>query len=507
MTEYTSSRDNSSTSSGPNHTTAGIDTTHVDIKDPEKQFAAQVPFPMQTVPEPQVPLQPGANASLALTATAGDDKDTDPFRHLPENEASVLRRQLEIPDVAISYFTLYRYATRMDLVVIAISSICSIAAGAALPLMTIVFGSLAGTFQQFAYNEIGPDQFTHNIDHLTLYFVYLAIGTFVTVYISIVGFIYTGEHMSGKIREHYLASILRQNIGYFDKLGAGEITTRITADTNLVQEGLSEKVGLTMTALSTFVTAYVIGYIKYWKLTLILTTTIVAIVLVMAGLGIFFLKFNKLSLSSYAEGGTVVEEVISSVRNAVAFGTQRKLANEYDKHLAQAEIAGYRTKVLAGSLLGAMMCIMYFTYSLAFWLGSHYIRQGESTLEAVLTILLSIMIGAFSLSNVVPMLQAFTTGTAAAAKIFATIERVSPLDPASTEGRKLEHLDGMVELRNIKHIYPSRPEVVVMTVSIWWSRPERRLRWSVRLDLERVRLLAWWSVSTTLLVAKFSWTA
>ena len=69
----------------------------------------------------------------------------------------------------------------------------------------------------------------------------------------------SGEHISAKIREHYLESCMKQNIGFFDKLGAGEVTTRITADTNLIQDGISEKVGLTVSALSTFLSAFVIG--------------------------------------------------------------------------------------------------------------------------------------------------------------------------------------------------------------------------------------------------------
>lgn len=52
---------------------------------------------------------------------------------------------------------------------------------------------------------------------------------------------------------------MRQNIGFFDKLGAGEVTTRITADTNLIQDGISEKVGLTLSAIAMFVSAFVIG--------------------------------------------------------------------------------------------------------------------------------------------------------------------------------------------------------------------------------------------------------
>ena len=70
--------------------------------------------------------------------------------------------------------------------------------------------------------------------------------------------------------------------------------------------------------------------------------------------------------------------------------------------------------------------------------------------------------GSFALGNVAPNAQAFTTSVAAAGKIFNTIDRISPLDPSSTKGNKIEHVEGVVELKNIKHIYPSRPEVVVM---------------------------------------------
>ena len=283
-----------------------------------------------------------------------------------------------------------------------------------------------------------------------------------TIYICTVGFIYTGEHIAGKIREHYLAAILRQNIAFFDKLGAGEITTRITADTNLVQDGISEKIALTLTAMATFVTAFVIGFIKYWKLTLILSSTVFAIVTIMAAGSTFIIKYNKQSLESYALGGTVAEEVISSVRNATAFGTQDKLARQYDTHLVEAEIWGKKLKIILAIMISGMMGVVYLNYGLSFWMGSRYIVDGQMTLSEVLTIMLAIMIGAFSLGNVAPNAQAFTTSVAAASKIYDTIDRISPLDSASEEGDKLEHVEGNVELKDIKHIYPSRAEVLVM---------------------------------------------
>ena len=176
----------------------------------------------------------------------------------------------------------------------------------------------------------------------------------------------------------------------------------------------------------------------------------------------FIVKFNKKSLESYALGGTVAEEVISSIRNATAFGTQEKLAKQYDKHLIQAEYWGARVKMILACMLGGMFLIIYLNYSLAFWQGGHFLIDGETSLSSVLTILLAVMLGSFSLGNVAPNFQAFTTAVSASAKIYNTIDRTSPLDPTSDVGEKLPYVEGTVELRHIKHIYPSRPEVVVM---------------------------------------------
>ena len=164
--------------------------------------------------------------------------------------------------------------------------------------------------------------------------------------------------MTQKIREHYLAAIMRQNIAFFDKLGAGEITTRITSDTNLVQDGISQKIGLTLTAFATFVTAFVIGFIKYWRLTLILTSSMFAIVFIMGGGSTFIIKNNKKSLASYALGGTIAEEVISSIRNTTAFSTQDKLARQYDVHLTEAEKYGFKVKRTLAVMIAGLMGIV-----------------------------------------------------------------------------------------------------------------------------------------------------
>ena len=98
---------------------------------------------------------------------------------------------------------------------------------------------------------------------------------------------------------------------------------------------------------------------------------------------------------------------------------------------------------------------------LTIWLGAKYLLAGEVTLPKILSVLLAILIGAASAGGVAPNAQAISSASAASSKIFNTIDRVSPVDSASLDGETLDNVKGKVELRNIMHIYPSRPGSVV----------------------------------------------
>jgi ATP-binding cassette subfamily B (MDR/TAP) protein 1 len=262
--------------------------------------------------------------------------------------------------------------------------------------------------------------------------------------------------------------------------GAGEITVKITSDTNQVQNAVSEKVGITLMALAMFVSAFVIGvsflclffcslltlppiqFVKAWKFTFILISTVVAMTLVMGIGSTLFLRFYAKALAANGVGGTVAEEVLSSIRNAVAFGTEEKLARNFDVHLGISEHWGKRTRISLGLTIGGIISVNYLNFGLAFWQGGEFILRGEEDVSSILTTLLSIMLGAFALAGVAPNANFFQSGTAAAKKIFATIDRVSPLDPTSDDGEKLDAVTGTIELRNVKFIYPSRPAALVL---------------------------------------------
>ena len=169
---------------------------------------------------------------------------------------------------------------------------------------------------------------------------------FASTYIYMVIWIRTSEVAAKRIRENYLRSILRQDVAFFDNVGAGEVATRIQTDTHLVHQGISEKVPVAFSLISAFFTGFALAYARSWKLSLAVSSIIPCIAITGALMNIFMSKFKREQLVHIAEGGSLAEEVISTIRTAQAFGTQKILAAMYDIYLFKTHALGSKLALI-----------------------------------------------------------------------------------------------------------------------------------------------------------------
>ena len=109
-------------------------------------------------------------SKLDSKVAKGDgSEEQDPYRHLSPEEMAIVKRQLDIPEVNLGYWDLFRYADGMDKFLLISAGLAAIAAGAILPLMTVVFGSLSGVFQKYTLHQMPPDEFQDKLNSYTLY--------------------------------------------------------------------------------------------------------------------------------------------------------------------------------------------------------------------------------------------------------------------------------------------------------------------------------------------------
>ena len=143
-------------------------------------------------------------------------------------------------------------------------------------------------------------------------------------------------------------------IAYFDDLGAGEVATRIQTDCHLVQEGTSEKVALCVQFIATFITGFVLAFVRGPRLAGALSAILPVIVITGGCMMAYMSRYNQASLDSTAKAGTLAEEVVGSIRTIHAFGTVNVLKVNFEKYMMAMKKAGKSGSVGEATGLGVM---------------------------------------------------------------------------------------------------------------------------------------------------------
>ncbi|KAF8320495.1 P-loop containing nucleoside triphosphate hydrolase protein [Clavulina sp. PMI_390] len=368
----------------------------------------------------------------------------------------------KLPDV--SFFQLFRFSTRLEVTLNIIGALAALLAGASQPFLSLFFGRLTNSFVNFgiASQIIRSGNYTA----AQLEEFHVAQAQFKHAAAQDAGYqalwTYTGERNTRRIREEYFKAVLRQEVAYFDQLGAGEVTTRIQNDTHLIQQGISEKVPIIISFMGAFLSGYILAFIRSWRLALAMSS-ILPLLMITGGIMTHFLSgYTKTSLKHVAEGGTIAEEVVSNIRTAKAFGIQARLTRLFDEHATKAYRAELGTAAVMGPAMGFFFLWIYGSYGLGIGFGTTLVLQGHGNIGTVLNVVMAILTGSFAFAILAPQLQAVTTGIAAAAKIFSTIDRVPIIDSGAETGILPSSTKGAIELDNVFFTYPSRRDVPVL---------------------------------------------
>ncbi|XP_061991014.1 ABC transporter B family member 11-like isoform X2 [Rosa rugosa] len=359
----------------------------------------------------------------------------------------------------VPYYKLFSFADSVDYMLMSTGTISAVGNGLCMPLMTILMGDMINSFGETRNNK----EVANAVSKVALKFFYLALGAAAASFLQMSCWMITGERQAARIRSLYLKTILRQDVGYFDKeINSGEIVGRMSGDTVLIQEAMGEKVGSFIQLVATFIGGFGIAFTKGWLLTLVMLSSIPPVVFTTAVLNHFMVKLASRGQAAYSEGATVVEETIGSIRTVASFTGEKQAISNYNASLTKAYKSAVQEGWASGLGFGAAMLMVFCTYALAVWFGGIMILEKGYRGGDVMNVIVAVLIGSASLGKASPCISAFAPGQAAAYKMFETIKRKPEIDVYDTKGRVLQDIRGDIELRDVDFSYPSRPDEQIL---------------------------------------------
>jgi ATP-binding cassette subfamily B (MDR/TAP) protein 1 len=207
------------------------------------------------------------------------------------------------PELTVPFSALYRYADSTDLIMLAASAFFSACSGLVMPSFSLIFGDLLNSFntQGALLDAVTKDSY---------YFLAVGAGAFLCAWAGIGMNMVVAERQAKRLREAYMTAVLRQDMAWFDQHKAGELSVRLTSDIEMVVEGMSQKLSMSIQFTTTFCTGLLIGFIKGWQLTLVILACAPFLAAGGAFIGQRMGLAQKQAADAYAKAGEVRKLIV-----------------------------------------------------------------------------------------------------------------------------------------------------------------------------------------------------
>lgn len=336
---------------------------------------------------------------------------------------------------------------------IAIATVCLLAASAA----GLAFPAIVAVLLDTAFQH-GNSRLLNEITlGLLLLFAVQAVLNMVQVYLLTA----TAERVIAKLRTDLFAHLVHLSPGFFTDRRTGELTSRLSSDTSVLQTVLSTNLS-EFTRQSIFlVGALVLLTIKQPALT---GTTLAVVPLVVGAAFLFGRMLRRASTGvqdRIAEATGTADEAFAQIRMVQSFTAEGEESRKYDRHLGEVVHAAVERAKIRGVFFGALTFFGFSGVVVVLWEGGRLVLAGQLTAGALVSFLLYALYVAGAVASLASLFGAYQEAAGAARRIFELLDMtatvVDPVAPTALPRPRR----GEVALEHVHFKYqPDLPEAL-----------------------------------------------
>ncbi|OWM88731.1 hypothetical protein CDL15_Pgr002498 [Punica granatum] len=356
---------------------------------------------------------------------------------------------------------MFRYADRLDKMLMLFGTLGSIGDGLQYPLMMFVVSKVI--------NEYGRENGSVSMDTVNKYalkLLYVAILVGLSAFVEGLCWSRTAERQTSRMRTAYLKSVLRQEVSFFDTQEAGssttyKVVTTISADANSIQVAICEKIPDCLAYMSTFVFCLLFAFILSWKLALAAFPFTILFIVPALVFGKLMMDLTMKMIESYGVAGGIAEQAISSIRTVYAYVGEYQTLDKFSSALQKTMELGIRQGFAKGLMLGSMG-IIYVGWAFQAWVGTILVSDKGEKGGTIFVAGICVIMGGLCVLSALPNLTAITEASTSTTRIFEMIDRTPSIDTEDKKGKALSYVRGEIEFKDIYFNYPSRPDTPIL---------------------------------------------
>ncbi|KAF1952299.1 leptomycin B resistance protein pmd1 [Byssothecium circinans] len=354
------------------------------------------------------------------------------------------------------------YEQRHHWILYTLATIGILCAGAVYPIQAYIFANIMQVFTLTGPEFVSKGYFwagMFGVEAAAVFIANYAVG-YSTHKVSVA--------ITRTYRQEYLENMIRKRIAFFDAEGhsAGSLTSRVSADTEQLQQLMSTEASLAAISVVNLIGSIIIAFAYGWKLSLVSLFCALPLILAAGFLRLRLeMRFEKMNAAVFEESSQFATEAVGAFRTVKSLIMEDIIADRY-KDLLSLHVnkafgsAKFGTLVFAASDSVDMACM-----ALAFWYGGTLLASREYDILSFFVIFMAIVYGATAAGQWFSMAPNIAQATSSANRVLSMRpDKHAP--PPDYSPIKNPTGSASIEFRNVDFAYKSRSVPVLSNLNI-----------------------------------------
>ncbi|MED5364789.1 MAG: ABC transporter transmembrane domain-containing protein [Pseudomonadota bacterium] len=286
----------------------------------------------------------------------------------------------------------------------------------------------------------------------------LALASFLRFYMIS----WVGERVVADLRRDVYSHVLTLSPGFFETRRTGEVLSRLSTDTTLVQVVVGSSVSIALRNLLLLVGGLIMLLVTSAKLTGLVLLVVPIVVAPIVLLGRRVRALSRDSQDRVADVGVYVEETLTGIRAGQAFVHEAVDRQRFGVRVEDAFATAIRRVRTRGILTAIVIALIFGAIAVILWIGGRDVLAGRISAGELSSFVFyaAVVAGAVgALSEVVGDLQRAAGATERLFDLLATAPEIAaPAAPTALPAPPV----GRIAFEQVRFFYPSRPDSPVL---------------------------------------------
>ncbi len=284
-----------------------------------------------------------------------------------------------------------------------------------------------------------------------------------------------GERVVADIRKAVFARVLNLDVSFFETTRAGEVISRLTSDTALLQV----VVGSTL-AMALRTSLLMLGGVAMLAVTSPGLTGLVLIGLPFVigpawMLGRRVRRLSRASQDRIADVGAYVDEVIHGIRTVQAFCHEPLDRRHYGEQVEAAFDVALSRSMTSAVLAGAATLLTFGAIGVVLWIGGHQVLDGTISGGELSAFLFYAVVVAGAVGSLSELMGQLLRGAGASERLMELLDVPSAILPPAQPESLPAAPRGRIEFQRVRFVYPARPATPALSDLTLIVEPGERL--------------------------------